>query len=317
MKSIMLVLFAGILPFSALAQEQIFVPECDACPEFTTPPYPHSGWWSNPFEPGTGINLDVQNGITGGNLYAYKEDGSPIWYQFSGELEQVEDPNVYWALTADLLAFSGGQTLNGEPSHPDHEIVGSISVEFLRRNLLRFQVDDGPVRTMSTLMFGAGSERYFEPESNIEAPSFEEGNPISQLREAPWIVVQMNPEGETGRYGFASIFWRPHWGLTGSEPENDSNTSYGIDFWDYDAPPHMSNSGGLSCGTGEQVAAIYSSLSDSISGEEHLCLMSVFAGNPDAEDRVYYIRVGDVTDRNFVGVSEDGWVVKGFRLVYN
>lgn len=297
------------------------MPECEACPEFATPPYPHSGWWSNPSESGTGINLDVQDGIAGGNLYAYEEDGSPIWYQFSGALEQVEDPNVYWTLTAELLAFSGGQTLNGEYSYPEHEVVGTISLEFLRRNLLRFQVDDGPVRTMSTLMFGAGSDQYFEPESNIEAPSFTEGSPVNrEVRSAPWIIAQINPDGETGRYGVASIFWRPHWGTTGSDPDSDSRTSYSIDFWDYDAPPHVANSGGLSCGTGEQLFEDYGGntlLPEGIFEEEHFCLMFVYAGNPDSGERVYFIRVGDITDRNFVGVSEDGWVVKGLRLLYN
>ena len=317
MKSLLLVFLAGAMSALTFAQEQLFVPECEACPEFSTPPYPHSGWWSNPFESGTGINLDVQNGVAAANLFVYKEDGSPIWYQFSGKLEKAEDPNVYWTLSVDLYTFSGGQTLGGEYSYPDHEIVGTISVEFLRRNLLRFQVDDGPVRTMSTLMFGATSERFFEPESNLSAPSFKEGNPVSQLREAPWFIVQMNPDNETGRYGFASTYRRPHWGYSGSEPDEDGATSYGITFWEYDAFPHSQQSAILDCGTGEQMAAMYSMLSESISNEEHLCLMGVYAGNPDAEERIYYIRIGDITDRNFVGVSEDGWVVKGFRLLYN
>ena len=311
MKSVVLAILVGVLSAPAFAQEQLFVPECEACPEFTTPPYPHSGWWSNPFESGTGINLDVQNGIAAGNLFVYKENGSPIWYQFSGRLEQTEDPDTYWTLTNDLYTFSGGQTLGGEYIYPDHDIAGTITVEFVRRSLLRFQVDDGPVRTMSPLMFGAASERFFEPESNIQAPSFKEGNPISQRREAPWIIVQMNPDGETGRYGFASMERRPHWGYSGSEPESGTRTSYGIDFWDYDVPPHMANSGGLSCGTGEQLADIYTLLPEAFSDEEHFCLMYI------GDERMYYIRVGDITDRNFIGVSEDGWVVKGFRLLYN
>ena len=318
MKNLLFVLLAGAMSVPAVAQEQLFVPECEVCPEFSTPPYPHSGWWSNPFESGTGINLDVQNGIAAGNLFVYKEDGSPIWYQFSGRLEQTEDPDTYWTLTNDLYTFSGGQTLGGEYSYPDHDIVGTITVEFVRRNLLRFQVDDGPVRTMSSLMFGAGSERYFEPESNIQAPSFEEGNPITERRRiAPWIIVQMKPDGDTGRYGVASIHRRPHWGVSTIEADDMAPLSYNITFWDYDAAPHVANSGILDCGTGEQLTNYYSLLPPEVAEEEHFCIMFVYVGNPDSGERLYYIRVGDITDRNFVGVSEDGWIVKGFRLLYN
>ncbi len=315
MKIFLVMLFASICTISVSAQEQLFVPECVSCPQFTTPPYPHSGLWSNPFESGTGINVDVQNGIVAANFYAYKEDGSPIWYQFSGELQQSENPNIYWTLTNDLYTFSGGQVLGGEHAHPEHEVVGTITVDFLRRNLLRFQVDDGPVRTMSPFMFGAGSEQYFEPESNLFSPSFTEGNRLTEMREAPWIIVQKDADGHTGKHDYAQIFWRLHWGATGSRPGTGKH-SFGIDFWDYDAPLHVVNTGVVSCGSSEQMTEIYYVYAHWMSAEEHFCLMSV-AGNQISEGRMYYIRIGDITDRRFVGVSEDGWVVEGFRLLYD
>lgn len=315
MKTLLFMLLAST--FSVVsAQEQLFVPGCDSCPQFTTPPYPHSGLWSNPFESGTGLNVDVQDGVIVANYYAYDEDGSPIWYQFSGELEQSEDPNIYWALTVDLYAFSGGQTLGGEHVHPDYETVGTITVEFLRRNLLRFQVDDGPSRTMMPLMFGAVSEQFFEPESNLYSPSFAEGNPLTEIREAPWVIVQMDADGHTGKHDFARIFWRLHWGYTGSTP-GTGKSSFSIDFWDHDAPLHMLNSALLSCGSSEQMAETYWVYTHWMSAEEHFCLMTVHAGNPASGSRMYYIRLGDITDRRFIGVSEDGWVVEGFRLLYD
>lgn len=195
-------------------------------------------------------------------------------------------------------------------------MVGAITVEFVRRNLLRFQVDDGPVRTMTSYMFGAGSDLYFEPDSNIPGPSFKESNPIIQVRrDAPWIVIHMKPE--IGHAGFASVGQEPHWGITQSEPGDNKRTSYSIKFVQIPTIPATRDSGQLDCGTGEQLRELYSSLSDTFSDEKHFCLAKIGPPAPDGEMKTYFIRIGDITDRGFIGVSEDGWIVEGIRLLYN
>lgn len=79
---------------------------CEA--RFTAPPVdPETGWWWSASEPGRGYSLELKNGRLFIASYAYRPDGSPVWYTTSG----AWDGN---SLTAPLTEFSGGQTLAGE-----------------------------------------------------------------------------------------------------------------------------------------------------------------------------------------------------------
>ena len=74
---------------------------------------PESGFWWNPDEPGTGLQLEVQDNFIAIVGYSYDEDGYPIWVIAAGFLDENasfssgEDPgDGTW-----LSELSGGQCL--------------------------------------------------------------------------------------------------------------------------------------------------------------------------------------------------------------
>jgi len=211
-----LTLALALLLTTALASDDDgpFAPPCPDCPEYNTrPPYPHTGLWYNPQRSGTGINIDMQNGIMAAVYYGYREDGEPIWYIFSGELQRSAAEDAYWELEAALYKAANGEPINGDYRIPDTEAVGSIHVEIMQRHLLRFSIDGGPYRRMAPQMFGSHFFRPFEPDSDVWVPDFQGAGLFESegLNETPWVIVQMNPEGNT-RWGFGYMSYTPHWG---------------------------------------------------------------------------------------------------------
>jgi hypothetical protein len=47
---------------------------------------PENGWWWNPQAPGTGYNIETQNGTLFVATFVYDNNGNPIWYSGSGQI---------------------------------------------------------------------------------------------------------------------------------------------------------------------------------------------------------------------------------------
>ncbi|THD12418.1 hypothetical protein B1808_13100 [Pseudofulvimonas gallinarii] len=95
-------------------------------------------WW-DPQRSGTGMNMEVQNGVLVGTWHGFDETGAPIWYQFSGALEPIAESDTgYWTLEADLVHFTGGNCIDCD--YQPSEVVGvrgSIELTVLQRNRKR------------------------------------------------------------------------------------------------------------------------------------------------------------------------------------
>ncbi|HSH26496.1 MAG TPA: hypothetical protein VK972_01805 [Wenzhouxiangella sp.] len=327
MKHAFLALALTILTTSVLADDDgPFAPPCPNCPEYNTrPPYPHTGLWYNPQRSGTGINIDVQNGIMAAVYYGYREDGEPIWYVFSGELERSQAEDAYWELETDLYKASNGEPVNGEYRSPDSEIAGSIHVEVMQRHLLRFSIDGGPYRRMAPQVFGSHIFQPFKPESDVWVPDFRDAGIFENegWDQTPWVIVQMNPDGQT-RYGFGYMSYTTHWGRS-SEVHSSVPFVYTIRFSEFPALPESYDSAVIECGPAEDVGG--GTHNAHIWGErfngrtEPICIVWSYAGNPPGTTqenlRRYVMPVGNMGDRRFSAVSEDGWVIEGFRLMYD
>lgn len=311
-----LALALTLINLAAVADEGPYAPACSGCPEYTTPPYPHSGHWHNPYRSGTGINIDVQNGIVTAIYYGYRDDGTSVWFLASGELVQSEKQNVYWELEADLLETSNGEPVNGSYRQPDHEAVGTLHLEILQRHLIRLRIDEGAAQRMVPLMYGSESVALFEPDSDVRFPTFGEVVNGSEEPTQPytaWLIVQRDPDGETAwGYGYSGPL--PHWGRL-FELENSGIAWYLFQY--FDAPPHSVQSASIECGGKSDLAAEYPSLFDTIEGDDPLCIAWAFTGNPPDGERVYFMPIGNMGDRRFTAVSEDGWVMEGYRLGYD
>ena len=311
-----------ILSSAALAEGTgPFAPQCPGCPEFDIRPFPHTGLWIDPERPGTGINIDVQDGIMAAFYYGYRDDGSPIWYVFSGHLEESDADDAYWELEADLIEASNGEPVNGDYRAPDLEVAGAIKVDIMQRHLLRFSIDGGPYRRMVPQVFGSHVVQPFAPDANIHLPDFKDLDleVEGQLPYAPWIIAQYAPRGDSqtnpdgfSRWGYALVFWRVYWGYVSVNPNNGV---YSIIFDDFNSPPRVQMSGEIQCGPADEIGGQNSH--PGVVGDDPLCHAYIHPAAPGNDLRIYYMPLGDLGDRRFTAVSEDGWVMEGRRVRYD
>jgi hypothetical protein len=268
------------------------------------------------------MNIDVQNGVAAAMYYGYREDGTSVWLLASGELIRSEKPGVYWKLEADLYETANGQPVNGEFADPDVTVFGSMHLEVLQRHLIRFSIDGGPEQGMVPMMFGSHSFEPFPEKTEVRLPNFEEGRDMSfddNSDKTPWLIVQMNPQGGS-RWDYAYTSTYPHHGsLSYSSAQNLYKYSFSI----YDTFPHSVYSATVACGSIDDLAAFYDTIMAGLSGEEPICVAWSFSGSPpdwgDTPDGVrrYFMPIGNFGDRRFTAVSEDGWIMEGFRLGYD
>lgn len=86
---------------------------------------PESGWWWNPAEPGRGYFIEYQGGRVFVAAFLYADDGRATWSV------ALMDGDASAGFAGTLLAFQGGQTLNGawrqnSPLRPD---PGAIRID--------------------------------------------------------------------------------------------------------------------------------------------------------------------------------------------
>ena len=300
----------------ALADNGPWAPPCTDCPQFTRPPYPHTGHWHNPHQPGTGINIDVQNGTMVAMYYGYREDGTSVWLLASGELQQSEADDVYWELHSELHEAVGGQLPGDDYQPPDMVVAGNIHIEIMQRNLLRFSIDGTPAERMVPFAFGSHTTPYFEPESDFHLPNFEEGRELEvegDLPYTPWLIVHMNPDGGS-RWGYAYTGPFPHWG---GVAQSDDQRLVIYTFRFHDAPPHIVQSSSISCGGGDALADHYGDVMAEYEGNEPFCIAYSVSGSRPQDPQTYFMPIGNFGDRRFTAVSKEGWVMEGYRLSYD
>lgn len=301
----------------AAAEPGPWAPPCLGCPQFTRPPYPHTGLWFNPERPGTGINIDVQNGIMSAIYYGYREDGSAVWLLASGRLELAEASDVYWELETDLLEAVGGRPIGSGPAEGPHVepqmlTAGTLHIEILQRNLLRFRINDGASEQMMPMMFGSQISNFFPEGSNFRLPNWEEGRELDEETpggQTAWVIVQTNPQGDQ--------FWElgrmtplPQSGFAGYS-ESQRLLRYHFVFYGSIVSPTVS--GTITCGRIDDLAEQYSNSMAGWSGEEPICTAISFGG----DGKRYFMPLGNMGDRRFSAVAEDGSVMEGFRLLYD
>lgn len=87
---------------------------------------PESGWWWNPAESGRGFNLEIQDDVVFMSVYAYEEDGRPVWYLAIGTLQNDR-------FSATLDRFQNGQCIGCDyEGEPDSEVgfAGPVEIRF-------------------------------------------------------------------------------------------------------------------------------------------------------------------------------------------
>jgi hypothetical protein len=99
-------------------------------------------WW-NPAESGTGYNIQVQHGTLVASMFAYAENGEPMWYLIVGNMANV---GAGIATTATLDRYRGGQCascLYRTPSMMGNE--GTVTITFSSPTAATVQLTGGRV----------------------------------------------------------------------------------------------------------------------------------------------------------------------------
>jgi|GEM_PF-860664 len=181
---------------SALAESGPIVP-CNGCEGQQFFDAPTSGLWSNPEDPGTTLDIVMQNGLLIGTWYGRNSDGAPQWYRFRGLLQRPEDAPHLLRLTVPLERYEGGACLGCTYRKPRKFLdAGQIELEFDQRNHGTYAIGGGARTHIVPQVFGVPVSREFSSVMHYDMPDLA----------GPWLVTfrvedPMWPEEYGGRAG--------------------------------------------------------------------------------------------------------------------
>ena len=283
---------------SLLAQEGPYVP-CVDCEGFIYAPYPEPGHWYNPDQPGTGFNLEFQNGIMAGYYYGYSLEGEPEWYLVTNPLVHSETPGVMWELEVEPQRFTGGNCMGCPYQAPDDpEKLATIKIEFLQRAYARVTLSDGSIQYMVPIMYGEVGKAFFVEQTPYIFPTISP-NPYASL----WtLVFKEYGEEEHEPWKWLSVVVMITEGLIYTGGEYEGALVYNVR--QPTSPPEVSAPfGHLICNLDETVG-------------EPVCTFVAGGLNPN-DKPAFRISIGNFTDSRFFGETENGDTVQGYRLQYD
>ena len=314
LSSALFVSLAG-LGSSVLAQHGPQVPPCEDCPTSATErPTPRPGMWWDPARSGTGMNMEVQNGVLVGTWHGFDEDGAPIWYQFSGALEPIDEAGSgYWRLEADLVHFTGGNCIDCD--YQPSEVAGvraSIELTVLQRNLVSYRIDGGDEYRMQPLVWGTPMPKIFEDDSDLGLPMVPNDYRVSQWAlgngMAPWVLILRTPDPPGRDYLVSSVVL---WATTGTS----DFLPYGVGFYQIEGSISLVLSTLMECRSFAEggMSGMPDNLRERL-GIEPACVLRRYIGL--GVSKYYAGPMGNVGDDYFFLTAEDGSVIEGHRLLY-
>lgn len=115
---------------------------------------PENGWWWNPAQPGTGYNIESQNGTLFIATFVY-EDGKAVWFSGAGQINQGD------VITINLLRSSGGQCLGCAYTAPQSSDSGfqiALSFSDNSHGIIRLNGVETPIERFN-FNLGVGAEK--------------------------------------------------------------------------------------------------------------------------------------------------------------
>jgi hypothetical protein len=163
---------------------------------------PASALWYVVDRPGTGLSLTVQDGFAVGVYYGFAEAGKPLWYLFTGKLEQAADAPNRLRLTAPLQRVENGQCLGCIWQPPDYlDSPGMATLEFDQANHAILTIGDDEALDMVPFVAGVGSNRWLPSYTDYNFPDLD----------GTWVIVHevQQPDGKirySSRVGYFMYF---------------------------------------------------------------------------------------------------------------
>ena len=292
----------------AWAEQGPRVPPCDGCPTSQERPQPRGGFWYDPARSGSGMTLDVQNGVLAGAYYGYDAQGRPTWYLFSGALQPAEQPAGYWTLSADLLEFAGGNCIDCQYQRPEvARVRARLHLTVVQRNLISYRLDDGEVFRMQPLVWGTPMQTLFPAVTDLLLPQFDSSGDSGD----PWVLSVRGAAIDVPPLLAKGVYW------VKTEVRVDTAT-YSMQFDDrIAASPPMHDPTYLQCGSTTQWPTGPAGLPDRLRerlGTTPVCILRVYSHQGTL---FYTAPLGDLSDDYFIFTAEDGRsVIEGQRLLY-
>lgn len=148
---------------------------------------PSSALWYAVERPGTGLSLTVQGRFVVGVYYSYTETGAPLWYLFTGPLQQPADAPNRWRLMANLQRVENGPCLGCAWHAPDFlPSPGQATLEFDQANHATFAIDGGAPLSMVPFVAGVGYVRLFPSYTDYDFPDLN----------GTWVAVHEVPQSD-------------------------------------------------------------------------------------------------------------------------
>ena len=145
---------------------------CVGCDQYEFQVTPYSGIWVDPLQPGTGIRLQIQQGVVRGQVLTYTEEGASTWLSFDAVLVDAR-PDALWRLEGTLMAHEGGSCPTCQYAESTTTPAGEITIEFEQRNLARASVAGGSPQRLIPLIWGVPTMDYFPEHSDYLLPALE------------------------------------------------------------------------------------------------------------------------------------------------
>jgi hypothetical protein len=172
----------------AQAQEGPYVPCAGiSCEDPLYKPWPETGSWYNPEQSGSGLTVEIQNGVLLAYYFGYDDEGNPEWLMLSGPLEpgKDKDEGVLWQLEVEPLRVSGGNCRGCAYLPPvAFEPQTPILIEFLQRAYARVTTEGADPQYFVPLMYGDDGIAFFEKETPYKFPKLT-ANPYVTL----WVMT--------------------------------------------------------------------------------------------------------------------------------
>lgn len=262
---------------------------CVGCDTLTQAPYPETGSWYNPDQSGSGLNLEIQNGVLAGYYYGYDANGLPEWYLINGPLVRSEQAGLQWELETNLQLFQDGNCIGCDYMPPTGPAVGAtIKLEVQQRNYMRVTIGDNPSQFFVPIMYGFNGYAYFSEQTPYVFPEYGDDT---------FFVLILKPNTDPPM--------PEHWDSlivpigTGKLGSGNAEGKLSYKTWiPQTAPP----------GPDVSVDFIVCELESALG--QPLC--KVIIGSKE-----YTMPIANMGDRRFFGEAEDGSTVEGYRISYD
>ncbi len=288
--------------FILLTSSQLFaqigpeLPPCENCDQLTLRVNPYTGFWYNPEQSGSGLNIEIKNRTVFGIYNGYDDEGKPVWFTFVGQLQPSSKTGVMWELDADLLEFKDGNSLNADYQAPTVlEPERQIHINFNHMSHASFSVDGGLMQNIVPLPYGLNYKAFFPEKTSLTIPELE----------GFWVFAfRVNTEVHPPNQYFVSGFHQPimiHLYKAVYEEKEDGTGRVIFLANELQPVPELGLiNGSVSCET---------FLDENNTLQGPICIYGTVG-------RAYKMSIGGISHDKLFGESENGYTFKAFRYDY-